>query len=104
MTCEDLQPLFSQYLDAELPPGSCEQIEQHASEFARFSDFLNSVKRTVTLCRDLKAGESPRPLSPDACARLRELYERSLVGRPREEPAQPRVANPLSMAPMRPTD
>lgn len=81
MTCEDLMSLFSQYLDAELPPGSCEQIEQHASGCARCCDFLNSVKRTVTLCRDLKAGESPRPLSGDARARLRELYERSLAGR-----------------------
>jgi predicted anti-sigma-YlaC factor YlaD len=84
MTCADLRSLFSQYMDAELPAGSCEQIEKHASECARCSDFLDSVKRTVTLCRDLKAGESPRPLSPDARARLRELYERSLAGRSRK--------------------
>jgi predicted anti-sigma-YlaC factor YlaD len=82
MTCADLFSLFSQYLDGELAPGSCEQIEQHVSECARCSDFLNSVKRTVTLCRDLKPGESPRPLAADARARLRELYERSLSGRP----------------------
>lgn len=81
MTCEELLSLFSQYLDAELPPGSCEQIEQHASECARCAEFLDSVKLTVTLCRDLKAGESPRPLPPDARAHLRELYKRSLAAR-----------------------
>jgi hypothetical protein len=76
VTCDDLLALFSEYLDRELPAGSCELIEQHAGECARCAEFLNTVRRTVSLCRDLKAGESPRPLSSDACARLRELYER----------------------------
>ncbi len=78
MTCENLLELFSQYLDGELPAQGCSQIEQHAAECERCADFLNSAKRTVTLCRDLKAGESPRPLSTQARQRLRELYERKL--------------------------
>jgi len=81
LSCEDLLSLFSQYLDNELPPANCAAIEQHAAECARCAEFLNSVKRTVTLCRDLQPGESPRPLTPDARARLRELYERSLAAR-----------------------
>ena len=79
MTCEDLLSLFSQYLDRELPPANCEQIEQHAAECARCAEFLTSIRRTVTLCRDLRPGESPRPLSADAKARLRMLYERNLA-------------------------
>ena len=76
MTCDDLMQLFSQYLDGELSPEGCSQIEGHASECRRCMEFLKSAKRTVTLCRDLKAGESPRPLTMDARQRLRELYER----------------------------
>lgn len=76
MTCEELLEIFSQYLDGELPAGSCDLIEQHARECTRCSEFLNSVRRTVSLCRDVKAGESPRPLPVDARSRLRELYER----------------------------
>lgn len=82
MTCEDLLSLFSQYLDGELPPGGCEQIERHASACPACAEFLNSAKRTVALCRDLQPGESPRPLSPDSRARLRELYKRSLSPSP----------------------
>ena len=81
MTCDDLLSVFSQYLDRELPPCNCAEIEQHASACVRCAEFLASVRRTVTLCRDLKTGESPRPLSPDARAHLRRLYERSLAGR-----------------------
>ena len=81
MTCEDLLALFSQYLDGELPAGSCELIEEHARECAHCAEFLNTVRRTVSLCRDLKAGESPRPLSSDARGRLHDLYERRRTSR-----------------------
>lgn len=80
MTCKELQAMFSQYLDGELPRTSCEQIEEHAAVCARCAEFLASVKHTVSLCRDLKSGESPRPLAPEARARLRELYERRFSG------------------------
>ena len=83
MTCEDLLLLFSQYLDHDLAPAHCAELERHASECARCSEFLGSVKRTVTLCRELKTGESPRPLSAEARARLRGLYERNLAARKR---------------------
>ena len=83
MTCNDLLMLFSQYLDGELPAGGCEQIEQHASTCAACTEFLNSARRTVALCRELRPGESPRPLSSDSRAQLRELYERSLSARAR---------------------
>jgi anti-sigma factor RsiW len=81
VTCEGLSSLFSQYLDGELPAGSCEQIERHARECGHCAEFLDSVRRTVSLCRDLKTGESPRPLSFDARSQLRELYERSRANR-----------------------
>lgn len=81
MTCEDLAAVFSEYLDRELPPANCEQIEEHAATCARCSEFLSSIRRTVSLCRDLKAGKSPSPLAPEARERLRELYQRSLAAR-----------------------
>jgi anti-sigma factor RsiW len=83
MTCEDLLELFSLYLDGELPPEGCSQIERHAAECERCTEFLNSAKRTVTLCRDLKAGEKPRPLTSEARERLLELYERRSSRAPR---------------------
>ncbi len=79
MTCEDLLALFSQYLDGELPTARCEEIEQHAATCPACAEFLGGVKHVINLCRDLKAGAKPSPLSGDVQARLRDLYDRRIT-------------------------
>ena len=78
MTCEELLAHFSQYLDGDLPAASCEGIERHAAACANCAEFLGGVKRVINLCRDLKAGATPSPLSSEVQAHLRDLYERRI--------------------------
>jgi len=79
--CRRIFALLSEYLDAELPAETCDEIEAHLSDCPPCLEFLESLRRTVELCRSLEPGEMPAPLSEQVRAELRQLYERALHGR-----------------------
>ena len=79
--CRRIFALLSEYLDAELPPDTCEEIEAHLSDCPPCLEFLESLRRTVELCRSFRPAEMPRPLSEEVGMELRELYEKALRGK-----------------------
>ncbi len=76
--CKDIFELLSEYLDHELTPQSCEEIEAHLSHCPPCIEFLESLKRSVGLCRDCAPAEAPPPLTEDEKAQLRAAYEKAL--------------------------
>jgi len=76
--CKDVFALLSQYLDQELSPDLCEQIEAHIANCPPCVEFLESLKKTVALCKRLGAGERPVRLSDEHKRELLAAYRKAL--------------------------
>jgi anti-sigma factor RsiW len=77
--------MLSEYLDFELPPEACAEIERHLAGCAPCIDFVESLRRTIALCRQYQPGEMPRPLTESARSGLEQAWRRMLEARGREE-------------------
>ncbi len=78
MTNEECQQVFarlSEYLDGELPPDLCEQMEDHINGCAPCVEFVESLKKTIELTRGLDLAEKPQPLPPESRDRIRAAYQ-----------------------------
>jgi anti-sigma factor (TIGR02949 family) len=76
--CIQVFALLSQYLDAELNPASCEEIQAHLAGCPPCIEFLESLKRTIRLCHHCEAAEAPPPLAPEAREQLLAAYRKTL--------------------------
>jgi anti-sigma factor (TIGR02949 family) len=76
--CKRVFALLSEYLDAELNPESCEEIQAHLAGCPPCIEFLESLKRTVRLCHNCEAAETPPPLPPATREQLLAAYRKSL--------------------------
>jgi anti-sigma factor RsiW len=65
-------------LDAELTPNDCAAIEHHIADCPPCVEFVNSLKKSVELCRSSVTAPEAPPLSDEVRQRLLEAYERSL--------------------------
>jgi len=68
--CREVFALLSEYLEAELPAATCQEIEAHLADCPPCIEFLHSLKRTVELCHGCEAGPQPPPLGPEAREQL----------------------------------
>lgn len=76
--CRQIFALLSQYLDQELPARSCEEIRAHLADCPPCIEFLDSLKKTVTLCHDCEGSEKPAPLRGDTRERMLAAWRESL--------------------------
>ena len=77
--CREVFARLSEYLDRELDPALCAEIERHNEECAPCQAFLASLRKTVELLRD----HEPVTLSDEARRAVLAEYEslrRSLDG------------------------
>ncbi len=79
--CKEVFALLSEYLDSELNPESCEEIKKHLAGCPPCIEFLESLKRTVRLCRGCETAEQPPPLSPADREKLLAAYRKSRQSR-----------------------
>ncbi len=79
--CKDIFAALSEYLDAELTPETCAEIEAHLAGCPPCIEFLRSLKSTVTLCRDCPPAEAPAPLSDADKQKLLAAYRKSIAGK-----------------------
>jgi RNA polymerase sigma-70 factor (ECF subfamily) len=85
--CAEVFALLSEYLDLELPPETCEQIEAHIAGCGPCVEFAGSLRKTVDLCRHYKPAELPAPIRQEAKAQLFEAWRRMLADRGSDPPA-----------------
>ncbi len=79
--CKEIFSLLSEYLNLELPPGACQEIETHLAGCPPCIEFAESLRKTVELCRRYQPAELPEPLGKDARAQLLDAYQRMLSAR-----------------------
>jgi hypothetical protein len=73
--------LLSEYLNLELPPDVCQEIEAHLAGCAPCIEFAESLRKTVELCRHYRPNELPEPLGKNARQQLLNAYEKMLDAR-----------------------
>ena len=76
--CKEVLALLSEYLDLELPPEACEQVEHHLAGCSPCEEFAESLRQTVALCRTYEPRTMPAPLSAEARDQLEKAWQRML--------------------------
>lgn len=79
--CKEIASLLSEYLDAELPPDLCGQIEAHISGCPPCVEFVESLRKSIELCRRRRLEATPGPLPAEAREELMAAYRRMLESR-----------------------
>ena len=82
--CKEIFAMLSEYLDLELPPEACREIEAHLAGCPPCIEFAESLRKTVALCREYQAGEMPGPIGQAARERMQQAWQRALAARGRE--------------------
>ena len=79
--CREIFSLLSEYLNLELPPDACSQIETHLAGCPPCIEFAESLRKTVDLCRSYRPAEMPAPIGDEARQQLLDAYRKMLTGR-----------------------
>jgi len=79
--CREVFSLLSEYLNLELPPDACQEMEAHIAGCQPCIEFAESLRKTVELCRSYQPAELPEPLGEKAREQLLESYQRMLKSR-----------------------
>lgn len=79
--CKEVFSLLSGYLNLELPPDACAEIEAHIAGCSPCIEFAESLRKTVALCRRYRPEEMPQPISEQAREQLLVAYRNMLASR-----------------------
>jgi len=79
--CKEVFSLLSEYLNLELPPEACQEIETHLAGCSPCIEFAESLRKTVELCRRYRPTELPEPLGTKAREQLLAAYGKMLSSR-----------------------
>ena len=79
--CKEVFSLLSDYLNLELPPDACQEIEVHLATCSPCIEFAESLRKTVELCRRYRPTELPDPIGKKAREQLLNSYQKMLAAR-----------------------
>jgi anti-sigma factor RsiW len=79
--CKEVFSLLSEYLDLELPPDACQEIDAHIAGCPPCIEFAESLRKTVELCRGYRPNDLPEPIGKRAREELLQAYGKMLAGR-----------------------
>jgi predicted anti-sigma-YlaC factor YlaD len=82
--CESIFAALSSYLDSELPPGDCEEIERHIQDCAPCVEFVNSLRKSIRLGKQYRLGEPEPAIPPELKHALERAYREALSREKRE--------------------
>lgn len=76
--------MLSEYLDGELPPATCAELDRHIRGCAPCVAFVESLRKSVRLCRGYLPEIEAPPLSEEGKHTLQDAYARLLAARRNE--------------------
>lgn len=79
--CERIFALLSEYLNRELAPERCQEIEAHIASCQPCVELAESLRKTVELCRRYRPSELPEPMEKATRQQLQDAYQRMLLAR-----------------------
>jgi len=69
--CLEMFEKLSEYIDGELDHATCEEIEKHANNCVACLSCMETLKKTVALCKNAREQPVPREFS----RKLKEIIE-----------------------------
>jgi anti-sigma factor RsiW len=79
--CQDVLSLLSEYLNLELPPDACQEVETHLAGCTPCVEFAESLRKTVEICQRYRPDDLPVGLGQEARAQLLDAYQKMLQAR-----------------------
>jgi Putative zinc-finger len=79
--CKEVFALLSGYLNLELPTDACKEIEDHLAGCPPCVEFVDSLRKTIELCRQYCPIELPEPMATHAREELLNAYQKMLAAR-----------------------
>ncbi|MFB3776627.1 MAG: anti-sigma factor [Bryobacteraceae bacterium] len=79
--CREVFAQLSAYLDGELTPEARRAMERHLCDCPPCIEFVESLRRTVDLCRRFEPDGAPGPLTAEARERLLAACRRMVAAR-----------------------
>jgi len=89
--CQDVFALLSEYVDRDLPPGTCEELDRHIQACAPCVEFVESLRKSVKLGKTFGSDVTAPPVPQALREALRAAYAKSLA----ERSAKPEDARPI---------
>ncbi len=80
-SCREVFAKLSAYIDGELTPEERRELEEHLCGCAPCVEFVNSLRRTVDLCRQFEPEDSPGPVTAEAKEQLLAACRKMLASR-----------------------
>lgn len=74
--CPDYVRELNDYLDGTLDPDLCKEIEAHIGECQNCRIMIDTLKQTVTLCREGKPAPMPKALEGRLNNLLKDKWEK----------------------------
>lgn len=75
LECKQIFARLSEYLDRELPPTMCDEIEQHIGECAPCVEFVKSLEKTIALCREVDLADGKSAINDVRMAELKAAFD-----------------------------
>ncbi|MFN7925149.1 MAG: zf-HC2 domain-containing protein [Bryobacteraceae bacterium] len=73
-SCKEVFARLSEYLDGELPPDLCDRIAQHIEGCGPCVEFVESLRKSVEMCRQIPVAERPAPMKAQVREELLTAY------------------------------
>ena len=77
--CRQLFATLSDYLDHELPPDLCDEVERHMEGCRPCETFLESLRETIQRCRKFNAGDNRGRCLKHVAEKLLHYYRHALA-------------------------
>ncbi|MEE8417886.1 MAG: zf-HC2 domain-containing protein [candidate division Zixibacteria bacterium] len=78
MNCQEILDKICDYIDKELDPSICDDIEKHIKDCEPCVAFINTVKKTVELFK--RTGEEPPEIPKPVSSNLRSYLNENISG------------------------
>jgi anti-sigma factor RsiW len=69
--CLEMFEKLSEYIDGELDHATCAEIQKHAEDCLACFSCLETLKRTVALCKNV----AEKPIPPNLSEKLKEILD-----------------------------
>jgi RNA polymerase sigma-70 factor (ECF subfamily) len=79
--CKEIFAALSDYLSMELPPDACADLEAHLQGCPPCIEFVESLRKSIELCRTHTPEPLPDPLREEARQQLRRACDEMLAAR-----------------------
>jgi len=83
--CGQIVAMLSEYLDRELLPATCSEFDEHIKDCPECVQFLESLKRSMKICRQFGESQLLPAIDEGQMTRLRQAYANMLTKRGRSK-------------------